>query len=335
MGIRGSRRRTVGQLAVVAVVAAVALLCGGAQAHAAWPGANGYIVFSGGSDTNSVNAVDEIGWFGPTVRICIRSSEVRVAGQRSVRGVAGWVEVLILRQEGSPFLSVMTLDIQTGALTMIDEPPFFSADSDPAYSPDGSLISFLRTPDNEYYVANADGTGTPTLVGPAQPFPLIGGGSLSPDGTQQLSIAAAPDVPGGGNQLFVTDLATGTTTRLTSFQPDPLQPVWRSQPVIHAVWQSVPPVSSAPADRLASALARRTEWRSRVVCHGSDGDVHLFLAPSRSSRARSTAVPARRRPSARTAARTRSRSRRRPSTASATSVTTRCRDCWSTSRRRQ
>ena len=140
----------------------------------------------------------------------------------------------------------MTLDIQTGALTMIDEPPFFSADSDPAYSPDGSLISFLRTPDNEYYVANADGTGTPTLVGPAQPFPLIGGGSLSPDGTQQLSIAAAPDVPGGGNQLFVTDLATGTTTRLTSFQPDPLQPVWRSQPVIHAVWQSVPPVSSPP-----------------------------------------------------------------------------------------
>jgi hypothetical protein len=140
-------------------------------------------------------------------------------------------------------LALKTLNIETGARTIIDQAPYHSSDSDPAYSPDDLQISFLRVPENQYYVMSADGTGTPTPVGPTQPFPETGRGFVSPDGTLQLSIAPAPDLLGAGNQLFVTDLASGVTTRLTSFEPSPFQPHWNFQPVINALWQTIAPIA--------------------------------------------------------------------------------------------
>jgi hypothetical protein len=233
--------------ATVALVVSLLSLCGATSASASSPGTNGYIVFAG--DTNSITASDEI-WAvrpdGSDLHQILPNTAIQTTHLIEVS--PDGTQALLLRPV-APGLAVQTLDLQTGALTVIDQPwggPPFASDSDPAYSPDGTKIAFQRSDDGLYYVMNADGTGTATLVGPTQPYPETGEGVLSPDGTQLLSIAPAPDVPGNGAQLYITNVATGTTTRLTSFQPQP-GTSWSSHPpVINAVWQTLSTAAPAP-----------------------------------------------------------------------------------------
>jgi hypothetical protein len=238
-------RKSAGILVITVLALGIGMISAATKASAAWPGQNGYIIFSG--DTNSVRAEDEI-WAvradGSDLHMILPGSATQDAVPYEVSPDGS--SLLLMRPASTPSLAVETLNIATGAITLIDDPDLFSGDADPAYSPDGSQISFQRDSDHQYYVRNANGTGTPTAVGPSQPFAETGEGAISPDGAQQLSIAPAADVPGGGNQLYITDLATGTTTRLTAFQPDPKQPHWQFQPVYKAMWQTVPAASSTP-----------------------------------------------------------------------------------------
>ena len=98
-----------------------------------------------------------------------------------------------------------------------------SADTDPAFSPDGTKIAFYSSASGTegIYVMNSNGTGTPTLLTNSQTsfatgvFGLGGHPVFSPDGTKIAFLAGDRD---GGFEIWVTNSDdTGTPTQLTNY----------------------------------------------------------------------------------------------------------------------
>jgi Tol biopolymer transport system component len=86
------------------------------------------------------------------------------------------------------------------------------ADTEPAYSPDGTRIAFTRS--NDIFVMNADGSGPVPITGTEGPDSQP---AWSPDGSQIVYVSNH-NVTGGGTtgpELFVTPAAGGTQRQLT------------------------------------------------------------------------------------------------------------------------
>lgn len=111
--------------------------------------------------------------------------------------------------------TLVTVDPATGSVHTL------GAASEPAWSPDGARLAYVRN--GQVYVAAADGTGE-TLVAAGQDP------AWSPDGTRlvlaQYDGKAQADHPLGTLQLVVVDLATGSPTQLTDSSVDVRFPAW-------------------------------------------------------------------------------------------------------------
>jgi len=102
------------------------------------------------------------------------------------------------------------------------------ADTDPAYSPDGSKIAFTRS--NDIWVMNADGSAQVPITGTEGPD---SDPAWSPDGTQIVYVSNHTATGGGttGPELFVTTAAGPGPQRLVTDTPNnaaSLAPAWSS-----------------------------------------------------------------------------------------------------------
>jgi len=100
------------------------------------------------------------------------------------------------------------------------------ADTDPAYSPDGTRIAFTRA--NDIWVMNADGTGQAPITGAEGPDSQP---AWSPDG-RSIAYVSNQNTPGGnttGFELFVTDANGSDTPRRVTDTPNNVSsraPAW-------------------------------------------------------------------------------------------------------------
>jgi TolB protein len=90
----------------------------------------------------------------------------------------------------------------------------FADNNRPAYSPDGSRLAFVtnRAGSRQIWVMDRDGTLPSVLVIPETGGSNAGAPAWSPDGSQ---IAYAEDVQGGGRQVYVYNIGTGSRRLVT------------------------------------------------------------------------------------------------------------------------
>jgi Tol biopolymer transport system component len=106
------------------------------------------------------------------------------------------------------------LDLDTGEMTPLPDSIVGTEDLTGGYtaSPDGSKLAYMGPGDNEgrrrIFVANLDGTGVEQVTNEDARAP-----AWSPDGSKIAYIGSRRD----GDNLFVLDLATGSSTQLTHY----------------------------------------------------------------------------------------------------------------------
>ena len=184
------RRRFRLALPAALVVCATAALVAPPAALATFPGTNGRIYFDrtaifgvapDGSGLTQMTASDYSGAF-PAV---------------SPNG-----NVVAFRRTGLPGYGIWTVNADgTGARQVSTDPQnIASNDSDPAWSPDGSKIAFVRN--GELHVMNADGSGRTVVVGPGFPFRLAdpewspNGSEIAFSANNQIWAVGASGTPG-------------------------------------------------------------------------------------------------------------------------------------------
>jgi Tol biopolymer transport system component len=120
----------------------------------------------------------------------------------------------------SPTPGVYLFDLDTGQSTRVEgiESPGYPSPGI-AVSRDGSMVAYAgNDPGGRLviYVANADGTNVRPLEKTAR-FGAAVGPAFSPDGSQIVFQAKGPRNVAGA--IFVVDVATGATTRVTDLEP--------------------------------------------------------------------------------------------------------------------
>jgi Tol biopolymer transport system component len=170
---------------VAAVITALALVgVPASAAGSAFPGTNGRIAFSqstGNGLTDSIFTVnpdgsglkqltsghsDSFPRFSADAKSIVFT---RFGFASSTGGTAS--HVMLIHSDGTGLIDLSTADVGT---------PF--SDGDPSFSPDGKRIVFER--DTSIYVANADGSGTATLLTSGSPPLDNANPAFSPDGTK-------------------------------------------------------------------------------------------------------------------------------------------------------
>jgi Tol biopolymer transport system component len=116
---------------------------------------------------------------------------------------------------------VYLFDLETGEATHVAGivPPGFESPGI-AVSPDGTMVAYRGTdPEGNrvIYVANVDGTNIRPLEKTSATAPDTVGPQFSPDGSQ-IAYQAKDDGTWTGD-IFLVDIATGETTRLTRLKP--------------------------------------------------------------------------------------------------------------------
>jgi Tol biopolymer transport system component len=125
-----------------------------------------------------------------------------------------------VRPTVSPTPGAYLFDLDTGQSTRvggIESPGYMSPWI--AVSRDGSMVAYSgNDPDGKLviYVATADGTNIRPLEKTARLGPAVGP-QFSPDGSQIVYQAKGPGNVAGA--IFVVDVATGATTRVTDLEP--------------------------------------------------------------------------------------------------------------------
>jgi TolB protein len=151
-------------------------------------------------------------------------------------------------QNGNAEIFVMNPD--GSGLTNLTNSP--ANDQDPAWSPDGQKIAFVR--DFDIFVMNADGTGQVRLTN----NPLFDGQpTWSPDG-QKIAFASSR-IPGGTFEIFVVNADGTGETNLTN-NPADQSPAW-----------------SPDGSRIA--FTRSTAFGSGVFVMNADGTGQTNLTP--------------------------------------------------------
>jgi hypothetical protein len=115
------------------------------------------------------------------------------------------------------------LDLNTGETTPL--PKVLARGSEYAASPDGSRLAYTARGDHggsQIFVANLDGTGIEQVTHDLKPPSSL---VWSPDGSK-IAYIQATNEGGDAHNLFVLDLATGTSTQLTfaTSEPGPAAP---------------------------------------------------------------------------------------------------------------
>ena len=139
-------------------------------ALATFPGTNGRMYF----DRASIFGVAPDGSGLTQVTASDYNASVPAVTQR---------ERVAFRRSGLPGYGIWTVNTDgTGARQVSTDPEnIASNDTDPAWSPDGSKIAFVRN--GELHVMNADGSGRRVLVGPGSPS-RVADPEWSPSGSE-------------------------------------------------------------------------------------------------------------------------------------------------------
>ena len=147
-------------LCAVLLLVALAALTAPPAALGSFPGTNGKIyfdrsaVFGVASDGSGLTQVTGPGYTGGTPAVSPNGN------------------LVAFRRVGLPAYGIWTINANgTDARQVSTDPQnIASNDTDPAWSPDGSKIAFVRN--GELHVMNADGSGRTVVVGPSFPFRL-------------------------------------------------------------------------------------------------------------------------------------------------------------------
>jgi hypothetical protein len=187
------------------LVAATAALVAPPAALATFPGTNGKIyfdrstIFGVASDGSGLTQVTETGL------------------PAAYPAVSPNGNLLAFRRLSTVGYGIWTINVDgTGARQVTTEPQNIAGqDTEPAWSPDGSKIAFVRN--GELHVMNADGSNSTTLVGPGFPFRLADP-EWSPTGSE-IAFSA-------NNQIW----AVGASGTPAPTQLNPTAPGNRSDP---------------------------------------------------------------------------------------------------------
>jgi TolB protein len=153
---------------------------------------------------------------GARSAVCTVYTDDRVVGTARSGSLRAPGERIAVYREVRGDSDIWLVDAGTGELTNLTEDQQNEIIDIPSWRPDGTAIAFSMEEaagDTGIHEVSADGgRSRPILVGSG----ATDGPRLSPDGTRMAYIAK---VGGGEYDLFVQDLATGESTRLTN-HPD-------------------------------------------------------------------------------------------------------------------
>lgn len=195
---------------LTAVVVAAAALCAAAPAGAVFPGANGRLVVMGSAyDPPNTTPLD---WpWGNMNEIRFSADDSQVTG------------VVNLSQNGS---SIWTADVNDDNQQQLTSPGGSAQDMDPAWSPDGKTIAFIREtegtcgsqscPNWALLTVPAAGGQTETVIPPAADDIETVDWSPNPDSTDVVVVMASATA--SDSEVDLVDTSTDAITTLASEQ---------------------------------------------------------------------------------------------------------------------
>jgi uncharacterized repeat protein (TIGR01451 family) len=233
-------RRWTTLVLVLAAAAGGALLPGAERAGAAFPGANGKIVFTGFDGESEIFTMQPDG-----------SEVTQLTANGANDAQAAWSPdgtriAFVSTRDGEAEIFVMNADGSDQTQLTSNVTP----DNYPAWSPDGNKLTFTRdvdpdplVPDFEIFVMNADGSGQAQLT--ADDFVKFGS-EWSPDGAR---IAFHRGQASGGVEIVVMNADGSGATSLSPSVANDFDPSWSPDGTKIAFWNaSVNAISTMNVD---------------------------------------------------------------------------------------